>query len=443
MAEPKVTPVAVIGMACRLPGGIDSPEQLWEALLAGADLVTEVPADRWDADEYYDPERGVPGRTVSRWGAFIDDIAGFDAPFFGLDDQRATAIDPQHRLLMETSWEAVEQAGIAPSSLAGTRTGVYFGISHDDHTSIALDAGVYGYTETSACMASGRVAYVLDVNGPALTADTACSSGLLAVHMAARSLASGESDLALAGGCEVMREPRKNAWASAQGMLSPVGRCKPFDEAADGFVRSEGCAVVLLKRLSDAERDGDRILAVVRGTAANSDGRTRNIATPSVDAQVAALRAALDVSGVEAHTIGAVEAHGTGTPVGDPIEFTSLATEYGTTDTVLLGSAKSNFGHAEAAAGAMGFVKAVLEVQHGVVPPMVHFHRLPEALASVETGLSVPQVVTPWPAGHGEVRRIAVSSYGISGTNVHAIVEQAPTGESTSAQAGGPTTTPL
>ncbi|MCB0934441.1 MAG: type I polyketide synthase [Mycobacterium sp.] len=440
MAEPKVTPVAVIGMACRLPGGIDSPEQLWEALLAGADLVTEVPADRWDADEYYDPERGVPGRTVSRWGAFIDDIAGFDAPFFGLDDQRATAIDPQHRLLMETSWEAVEQAGIAPSSLAGTRTGVYFGISHDDHTSIALDAGVYGYTETSACMASGRVAYVLDVNGPALTADTACSSGLLAVHMAARSLASGESDLALAGGCEVMREPRKNAWASAQGMLSPVGRCKPFDEAADGFVRSEGCAVVLLKRLSDAERDGDRILAVVRGTAANSDGRTRNIATPSVDAQVAALRAALDVSGVEAHTIGAVEAHGTGTPVGDPIEFTSLATEYGTTDTVLLGSAKSNFGHAEAAAGAMGFVKAVLEVQHGVVPPMVHFHRLPEALASVETGLSVPQVVTPWPAGHGEVRRIAVSSYGISGTNVHAIVEQAPTGESTSAQAGGPTT---
>ncbi len=434
MAEPKVTPVAVIGLACRLPGGIDSPEQLWEALLAGADLVTEVPADRWDADEYYDPERGVPGRTVSRWGAFIDDIAGFDAPFFGLDDNRATAIDPQHRLLMETSWEAVEQAGIDPSTLAGTRTGVYFGISHDDHTSIALDAGVYGYTETSACMASGRVAYVLDVNGPALTTDTACSSGLLAVHMAARSLATGESDLALAGGCEVMREPRKNAWASAQGMLSPVGRCKPFDASADGFVRSEGCAVVLLKRLPDAQRDGDRILAVIRGTAANSDGRTRNIATPSVDAQVAALRAALDVAGVDPETIGAVEAHGTGTPVGDPIEFTSLATEYGTTGPVLLGSAKSNFGHAEAAAGAMGFVKAVLEVQHGVVPPMVHFHRMPEALAEVETGLTVPQQVSSWPTGHGDVRRIAVSSYGISGTNVHAIVEQAPAGASPAAR---------
>ena len=433
MAEPKVTPVAVIGMACRLPGGIESPEQLWDALVAGEDLVTEVPADRWDADEYYDPERGVPGRTVSRWGAFIDDIAGFDAPFFGLDDRKATAIDPQHRLLMETSWEAVEQAGIDPTSLAGTLTGVFFGISHDDHTSLAIDAGVYGYTETAACMASGRVAYALDVNGPALTADTACSSGLLAVHMAARSLAIGESDLALAGGCEVMREPRKNAWASAQGMLSPVGRCKPFDESADGFVRSEGCAVVLLKRLSDAERDGDRILAVIRGTAANSDGRTRNIATPSVAAQVAALRAALDVAGVEADTIGAIEAHGTGTPVGDPIEFTSLATEYGTTGKVLLGSAKSNFGHTEAAAGALGFVKAVLELQHGAVPPMVHFHRMPEALAKIETGLVVPQEVTSWPTGHGDARRIAISSYGISGTNVHAIVEQAPQSASAAA----------
>lgn len=426
MAEPKVTPVAVIGMACRLPGGIESPAQLWDALVAGEDLVTEVPADRWDADEYFDPERGVPGRTVSRWGGFLDDIAGFDAPFFGLDDKKATAIDPQHRLLMETSWEAIEQAGIDPGSLAGSLTGVYFGISHDDHTALAIDAGVYGYTETSACMASGRVAYVLDVNGPALTADTACSSGLLAVHMAARSLATGESDLALAGGCEVMREPRKNVWASAQGMLSPTGRCKPFDESADGFVRSEGCAVVLLKRLSDAQRDGDRILAVVRGTAANSDGHTRNIATPSIDAQVAACRAALDAAGVDPGTIGAIEAHGTGTPVGDPIEFTSLATEYGATGTVLLGSAKSNFGHTEAAAGALGFVKAVLELQHGAVPPMVHFHRMPEALAKIATGLVVPQELTPWPAGHGDARRIAVSSYGISGTNVHAIVEQAP-----------------
>ncbi|MBU3750134.1 MAG: type I polyketide synthase, partial [Mycobacterium sp.] len=435
MAQPRFTPVAVIGLACRLPGGIDTPDKLWSALVAGADLVTVVPADRWDAEEFYDPERGVPGRTVSRWGAFIDDVGAFDAAFFGLDDAKATAIDPQHRLLMETSWEAIERAGINPATLRGSLTGVYFGISHDDHTALAIDAGVYGYTETATCMASGRVAYVLDVNGPALTADTACSSGLLAVHMAARSLASGETDLALAGGCEVMREPRKNPWASAQGMLSPVGRCKPFDESADGFVRSEGCVVVLLKRLADAERDGDPILAVVRGTAANSDGRTRNIATPSLDAQVAACRAALAVSDIDPDTIGAIEAHGTGTPVGDPIEFNSLATVYGKDAPVLLGSAKSNFGHTEAAAGALGFAKAVLEVQHGAIPPMVHFHRLPEALAAADTGLVVPGELTPWPGGHGQLRRIAVSSYGVSGTNVHAIVEQAPPGAGSAASA--------
>lgn len=428
MRGSSVTPIAIVGMACRLPGGIDSPAKLWESLLAGEDLITEVPADRWDVEEYYDPKRGVPGRSISRWGAFLDQPAAFDATFFGLDDAKAAAMDPQHRLLLETSWEAIEHAGIDPTSLAGSATGVYLGLSHDDHTSRALDAGAYGYTETAACMASGRVAYHLNVNGPALTFDTACSSGLLAVHMACRGLDSGEADLALAGGCMVMSEPRKNAWASAQGMLSPTGRCKAFDESADGFVRSEGCAVLLLKRLPDALRDGDRILAVVRATAANSDGRTRNIATPSLDAQVAVSRAALELAGVDPNTIGAVEAHGTGTPVGDPIEFGSLATSYGKTGTVLLGSVKSNLGHTEAAAGAVGLIKAVLELQHGVVPPMVHFNRLPGKLAEIETGLTVPREVTAWPEGHGDVRRVALASYGISGTNVHAILEQAPQG---------------
>ncbi len=431
MAEPMVTPVAVIGMACRLPGGIDSPEQLWEALLRGDDLVTEVPADRWDADEYYDAERGVPGRSVSRWGAFLEDVGGFDAAFFGLDDDTAAAIDPQHRLLLETSWEAVEQAGIAPSSLSGSMTGVYLGLSHDDYMRITLEADEYGFTGLASAMASGRVAYALNLHGPAVTLDTACSSGLLAVHTACRSLDGGESDLALAGGCMVVLQPETTVWASAQGMMSPTGRCRAFDEAADGFVRSEGCAVVLLKRLPDALRDGDRILAVVRGTAANSDGRTRNIATPSADAQAAACRAALAAAGVDPDTIGAVEAHGTGTPVGDPIEFASLAQTYGRTGKVLLGSAKSNFGHTESAAGTLGLVKTILQLQHGVVPPMVHFNRLPDALAQIETGLFVPRETTPFPTpfpapGHTGPRRMAVSSYGISGTNVHAIVEQAP-----------------
>ncbi len=427
MAEPMVTPVAVIGMACRLPGGIGSPEQLWEALLRGDDLVTEVPADRWDADEYFDAERGVPGRSVSRWGAFLDDVGGFDAAFFGLDDEKAAAIDPQHRLLLETSWEAIEHAGVPPSSLSGSMTGVYLGLSHDDYMRISLEAGEYGFTGLASAMASGRVAYNLNLHGPALTLDTACSSGLLAVHTACRSLDGGESDLALAGGCMVILQPETTVWASGQGMMSPTGRCRAFDEAADGFVRSEGCAVVLLKRLPDALRDGDRILGVVRGTAVNSDGRTRNIATPSLEAQVAAARAASAVAGVDADGIGVVEAHGTGTPVGDPIEFESLAQVYGATGRVLLGSAKSNFGHTESAAGTLGLIKAILELQHGVVPPMVHFNRLPEALAQIETGLVVPKEITAWPTdGHAGPRRVAVSSYGISGTNVHAIVEQAP-----------------
>ena len=268
MAEPKVTPIAVIGMACRLPGGIDSPELLWEALLRGDDLITEIPADRWDVDEHYDPQPGVPGRSVSRWGGFVDDVGGFDAEFFGIGDREAAAIDPQHRLMMETAWEAVENAGIAPSSLSDSLTGVFAGLCHDDYTLVTSEAGAmdgpYGYTCTPYSMASGRIAYALGLRGPAFTIDSSCSSGLLAVHLACRSLHEGESDYALAGGCQVILKPSVSASASAQGMLSPTGRCRAFDADADGFVRSDGCAVVLLKRLPDALRDGDRVLAVIR-----------------------------------------------------------------------------------------------------------------------------------------------------------------------------------
>ena len=428
--ETPVTPVAVIGMGCRLPGGIDSPELLWQSVLRGDDLITEIPPERWDADEYYDPELGVPGRSVSRWGGFLDDIAGFDAAFFGFGEREAAAIDPQQRLLLETAWEAVEHAGLPPRSLAGTSTGVFVGMSHDDYIVTTADAGAleeaYAFTGTPYCMGSGRIAYGLGLTGPAITIDTACSSGLVTVHMACRSLDQGESDMALAGGCMVMLQPRITSSASAQGMLSPTGRCHPFDVAADGFVRSEGCAVVLLKRLPDALRDQDRILAVIRGTAANQDGRTATIATPSVDAQEAVFRAALTAAGVDADTVGVVEAHGTGTPVGDPIEFTSLARVYGTAgQRCALGSVKGNVGHTESAAGTVGLIKAVLSLQHGKVPAMAHFTQLPDHLRSIDTGLFVPQEVSPWPFNHTP-RRAAVSSYGMSGTNVHAIVEQAP-----------------
>ena len=427
--EARVTPIAVIGMGCRLPGGIDSPDKLWESVLRGDDLVTEIPADRWDVDAYYDPEQGVPGRTVSRWGGFIDDVAGFDAEFFGISEREATSIDPQHRLLLETVWEAIEQAGIDPASLAGSSTAVFTGLSHEDY--LVLTAGSdnltspYVVTGLNNSVASGRIAHALGLHGPALTVDTACSSGLMAVHLACRSLHEGESELALAGGCAVLLEPDGSIAASGLGMLSPTGRCHSFDVAADGFVRSEGCAMVLLKRLPDALADGDRILAVVRGTATNQDGRTETLTMPSEDAQVAVYRSALAAAGVDPMTVGAVEAHGTGTPIGDPIEYRSLTRVYGAGgNRCALGSAKSNMGHSEAAAGAVGLIKAILSLRHGVVPPLLHFTKLPDELTALDSGLFVPQQVTPLPA-EGP-RRIAVSSFAMSGTNVHAVVEEAP-----------------
>ena len=430
MEETPGTPIAVIGMACRLPGGIDSPDQLWEALLRGDDLVTEVPPERWDVDEYYDPEPGVPGRTVSKWGAFLDGVADFDPEFFGIGEREATAMDPQHRLLLETSWEALEHAGLNPATLVGSQTGVFVGLTHADYQLLAADAnaleGPWGFTGTNFSMASGRIAYTLGVHGPAVAVDTACSSGLFAVHMACNSLHAGESDLALAGGATAMLEPRKTTSVAAQFMLSPTGRCHAFDAAADGFVPAEGCAVVLLKRLPDALRDGDRILAVVRGTAANQDGRTANISTPSVSAQTAAYRAALAAAGVDASTIGMVEAHGPGTPVGDPVEYASLASVYGGSGPCALASVKTNFGHAQSASGPLGLMKTVLALQHGVVPQNLHFTRLPDDLARIQTELFVPQANTLWPTNGHHARRAAVSSYGLSGTNVHVILEQAP-----------------
>ncbi|HYB37628.1 MAG TPA: sulfolipid-1 biosynthesis phthioceranic/hydroxyphthioceranic acid synthase [Mycobacterium sp.] len=441
MGTTPVTPIAVIGMACRLPGGIDSPEQLWEALLRGDDLVTEIPRDRWDADEYYDPEPGVPGRSTCKWGAVLDDVAGFDSEFFGINEREATAMDPQHRLLLETSWEAMEHAGLTPETMVDSLTGVFVGLTHGDYQLVHADThaleGPYGFTGTSFSLASGRIAYTLGFHGPAVTVDTACSSGLLAVHMACRSLHEGESDLALAGGASVMVEPRKSASGSAAGMLSPTGRCHAFDVAADGFVSAEGCAVVLLKRLPDALWDGDRILAVVRGTAANQDGRSATITTPSPNAQTAVYGAALAAAGVDARSVGMVEAHGPGTPVGDPIEYASLAKVYGIDGPCALAAVKTNFGHTQSASGALGLMKAVLALQHGVVPRNLHFTRLPDELARIKTNLFVPQTSTPWPTNGQHPRRAAVSSYGLSGTNVHAIVEQAPeaaTGEDISAE---------
>ncbi|OBF83049.1 polyketide synthase [Mycobacterium sp. 852002-51163_SCH5372311] len=429
-AAAPVTPIAVIGMACRLPGGIDSPEQLWETLLRGDDLITEIPADRWDADEYYDPESGVPGRSVSKWGSFLDDVAGFDPEFFGIEEQEATALDPQHRLLLETSWEAVEHAGLDPANLAGSRTGVYVGLTHDDYLLIAADThaleGGYGFLGNSHSMASGRIAQAMDLRGQAISVDTACSSGLVTVHMACRSLHEGECDLALAGGVSITLDPRRYAADSAGGMLSPTGHCHAFDTAADGFASGDGCAMVLLKRLSDALSDGDRILAVIRGTAVNNGGRAASTSAPSGSAQVAAYRAALAAAGVDSETVGMVEAHGAGTPVGDPIEFASLAEVYGIRNPCAVSSTKPNLGHSQSSSGTLGLIKTVLVLRHGVVPKNLHFSGLPDELARIKTNLFVPQENTPWQSNDRQPRRAAVSAYGFSGTNAHAVLEQAP-----------------
>ena len=358
-------------------------------MLRGDDLITEIPLERWDADDYYDPEPGVPGRSVSKWGAFLDDVAGFDAEFFGIDEREAIALDPQHRLLLESSWEAMEHAGLTPETMRESLTGVFVGLTHFDYQLVTADSqameGPYGFQGNIFSMASGRIAYTLGLHGPALTVDAACSSGLLAVHMACRSLNDGESDLAFAGGAFVMLEPRKFLAGTAQSHLSPTGRCHAFDVAADGYVCGEASAVVLLKRLPDALRDGDRILAVVRGTAANQDGNTVNISTPSLSAQTAVYRAALAAAGVDARSVGMVEAHGTGTSVGDPIEYASLTEVYGVESPCALTSVKTNLGHAQSASGTLGLMKAVLALQHGVVPPNLHFTRLPDELARIDT----------------------------------------------------------
>lgn len=428
--SPQQQPIALIGIGCRLPGGINSPQQFWDTLIRGEDMITEVPPDRWDVEKYYDPEIGVPGKSVSRWGGFLPNIEGFDAAFFSLSEREAAAMDPQQRLLLETAWEAVEHAGVQPSSLAGTQGGVFLGLSHDDYVVAINNAGAlgdpYAFGGTMPSMASGRIAYALDLRGAALTSDTACSSSLTSVHQACRSLQDYSCDSALAGGCVVILFPEKVVSMNPHRMTSPTGRCRSFSNEADGFVRSEGCAVVMLKRLDDAERDGNRILAVIRGIAANQDGRSSTQTAPSLEQQTSVYRAALESADVDPNTVGMVEAHGTGTPVGDPIEFRSLAQLYGRDGVrCAVGSAKTNIGHTESAAGVVGLIKTSLALEHGVIPPSLHFTGLREDLHGLETGLFVPTEPTPWPNSHGP-RRAAVSSYGISGTNVHAVLEQAP-----------------
>ncbi|WP_255794922.1 type I polyketide synthase [Mycobacteroides abscessus] len=425
-----VSPIAIVGVGCRFAGGVDSPEALWDLLESGGNAVREVPPERWDVAEVYDPQPGIPGKTVSRWGGFLDQIGGFDTAGLGITQYEAQAMDPQHRLLVEMSWEALEHAGIAPSSLMGSQTGVYFGIAHHDYLLRTFDESLvdnpYVMTGNAHSVAAGRVSYLLGLHGPSVAVDTACSSGLLSVHLACQSLRAGEVDLALAGAAMLMLGPEVGVLFSQWSMLSPNGRCAAFDADADGFVRSEGCAVIALQRLDDALRDGHRVLAVIRGSAANSDGRSDNIVVPSASAQEAVQRRALAVAAVDPATVELVEAHGPGTPTGDPVEFRALSAVYGPGDKpCAVGSVKTNIGHTESVSGLAGLIKTVMSLRNGKIPGNLHFKEWNPDISVEGTRLFVPTALTEWPR-NGSPRLAAVSSYGFSGTNVHVVVEEAP-----------------
>ncbi|RPA66288.1 SDR family NAD(P)-dependent oxidoreductase [Gordonia oryzae] len=422
-------PIAVTGIGCRFPGGVRGPESFWELLTQGRDGVVEVPSQRWNAEEYYDPDPMVPGRMPSKWGGFLEDIAGFDADYFGITPREAEAMDPQQRIALEVAVEALEDAGYRSDALTGVRAAVTLGVYYNEYQSTSashpesIDA--YSATGNAHSITVGRIAYLLGLRGPAVAVDTACSSSLVALHLACQSLRSRESDLGLAGGVSVILRPETQLALGKWGMLSPRGRCNAFDVAADGFVRGEGAGVVVLKRLADAVRDGDRVHAVIRGSAVNSDGRSNGLTAPNAPAQREVITRALAAGDVPASSVNFVETHGTGTSLGDPIEFDALSAVYGRESSCALGAVKTNFGHLEAAAGIAGFIKAVLTVEHGLIPPNLHFTQWNPAIDARPTSIVVPIETMQWPQTDTP-RRAGVSSFGLGGTNAHIVIEQGP-----------------
>ena len=441
----RTEPIAIIGMGCRFPGAND-PEAFWKLLDGGIDAITEVPRARWDVDAWYDPDPDAAGKMSTRFGGFLEHVDRFDAGFFRIAPREAVSMDPQQRLLLEVSWEALEDAGHAPDQLTGTRTSVFVGVCNSDYYQLVMKGDprrldAYVASGGSHSVAAGRLSYALGLQGPSVAVDTACSSSLVAVHLACQSLRAGESRMALAGGVNLVITPDVTMLLSRARMMAPDGRCKVFDARADGFVRGEGCGVVVLKRLADAQADGDRVLAVIRGTAVNQDGRSNGLTAPNGPAQEAVIREALAAAGVKPREVGYVEAHGTGTSLGDPIELQALGAVLGVerpaSEPVVVGSVKTNIGHLEAAAGVASLIKVVLAMRHDRVPPHLHFDTPNPHIAWSRLPVRIPTASMPFPERNG--RRVAgVSSFGFSGTNAHAVLEAAPDTATTPAERDRP-----
>ena len=427
--------IAIIGIGCRFPGRINHPDALWKLLVEGREAVSDVPADRWNVERFYDAEPGIVGKSIARRGGFLEDIEKFDQQFFGISPREAPYVDPQHRLLLETAWEAIEDAGLVLDFEKGTDLGVFVGISHNDYQVIQgtpwNSQGISPHSPTGSAhsIAANRISYCLNLRGPSVAMDTACSSALTAVYAACEHIRMGRGDIALAGGVTVMITPGGFIGFSQASMLSPDGKCKAFDASANGFVRGEGAGMVLLKRLSQAIADGDPIHGVIIGTALNQDGHTNGISLPSPQAQARLVRDACKDAGIAPSRIGFVEAHGTGTAVGDPIEAHALAealcAERSAEAPLLIGSVKTNLGHLETAAGVAGLVKALLVLKHGQIPANLHFEKPNPNIDFKELKLRVNSTLEAFPETDGP-RIVGVNSFGFGGANAHIILEQAP-----------------
>jgi acyl transferase domain-containing protein len=425
-------PIAIVGMGCRFPGGIDHPAALWRILRSGVDTITEVPKNRWDADAYYDPDPNAIGKMYTRYGSFVNEVDAFDASFFNISPREAISLDPQQRLLLEVSWHALEDSHQVPENLYESLAGVFIGICNNDYArrlSAANELNAYFGTGNAYSTVAGRLSYFLGLTGPSLAVDTACSSSLVAVHLACQSLRKQECNLALAGGVNLLLSPEGSIVFSQAKMLSPDGSCKTFDADADGYVRGEGCGVIVLKRLSDAIKNQDNILALIRGSAINHDGSSGGLTVPNGPSQQKVICQALENGGVEPSEVSYIEAHGTGTSLGDPIEVGALGAVFGGNHSpenpLMIASLKTNMGHLEAAAGIAGLIKTVLQLQHQEIVPHLHLNKPNPYINWDEMPVSVPTQLTPWSVG-SQKRIAGVSSFGFSGTNAHVVLQEAP-----------------